>query len=228
MNKNKFFMAVITMAIAAVILFVIINIVFGSNNKINQGNFRVSDFLITSIVELEDKSEEASDWKFDVSQSNKISILLQTSSDSKIKEAYLEEFKVSSKNDVSIYVEQDKYDAYYKYEDVKNKKINIYTEEREDGSYLVEFDITNEDVLSNYSIPEDIKEIRYDGTILNIAKIPVSSIDFKVKYNLVLVEDNGKTNTCKIELSVPNSKILTEGQSVERLDISGFNFKVDY
>ena len=125
-------------------------------------------------------------------------------------------------------MEQDKYDVSYKYKDIKNKKVNIYTEETEDGNFLVEFDIRNEDVVSNYSVPEEVKEIRHDGTILTIAKVPASSIKFDVKYNLVIVEDKGQINTCKIELQMPDTKITTEGFSVERLDSSKFNFKVDY
>ena len=228
MDKSKFFVTVITVAISAIILFVIINRIFNVSNGINQGDFRVSDAIVTSIVKLEDKSEESNQWKFDISQSNKISMLLQTSNNAKIKEVYLDNFKISSKNDVSIYVEQDKYDYEYKYENIKNKKVNIYAEENEEGNYLIEFDITNEDILSNYIVPDDVKEIRYDGTILNIAKIPVSKILFKAKYDLVVVENNGQINTCKVEINMPDGKIVSEGLSVERIDITNFNFKVNY
>jgi len=228
MNKNKFFTAVITIVIAVVILVVIINIIFNNGTKINQGNFRVSDTILTSIVELEDKAESGEEWKFDISQNNKVSMLIQANENSNIKSTYLEKVKVKSKNDVSIYIEQEKYDINYKFKNIKNEKVNIYTEQTEEGNYLVEFDINNEDIVSNFKIPEDVKEIRHDGTILNIAKIAVSDITFSVKYNLVIVEDKGQINRCKIELEMPNFKIATEGLAVERLDVSKFNFKVDY
>ena len=92
-------------------------------------------------------------------------------------------------------------------EDIKNRKVNIYTEETETGDYLVEFDIKNEDVLSNYIIPSEVKEIRHDGTVLNTASIAVSQIRFKIKYDLVIIQDNEKINTCKVEVEMPDDKM---------------------
>jgi len=155
-------------------------------------------------------------------------MLIQTVGDASIKEVYLEKVKVSSKNDIHIYIEQDNYGLSYKYEDIKNKKINIYTEEKAEGAYLIEFDINNEDVVLDFNIPDDVKEIRHDGTILNMAQIPVSKIKFGVKYNLVIVQGQDRINTCKVELELPNEKIITDGFSTERLNSSDFNFKVNY
>lgn len=228
MNKSKFFTAVITIGISVAILLLIVHVIFNNNSNVNQGSFRVSDSILTSIVQLEDKSEGANEWKFDISQNNKISMLIQTVGNATIKDVYLEKVKVSSKNDVHIYIEQENYDINYKYEDIKNKKVNIYTEETEAGDFLIEFDINNQDLISNFVVPSEIKEIRHDGTILSIAKMSVAEIEFKVKYNLVLVEKQGKINRCKVELNLPNDKIITDGFSAERLDSSNFNFKVNY
>lgn len=227
MEKSKFFTVVITIVVSAAILMTIINIIF-DNSKINQGNFRISDTVLSSIIELEDKSEGNNGWTFDVSQSNKISMLVTANSGSKIKEVYLEKVAVSSKKNVNIYLEQEKYDVNYHYTEIKNKKVNIYTEEQENGSYLVEFDILNKDILSDYIVPDEIKEIRHDGTILNLAGIAISDITFNLKYNLVVVEQTGQINTCKIKISMPDKKLATEGLSVERLSNEDFNFKVEY
>lgn len=227
MEKSKFFTVVITIVVSAAILMTIINIIF-DNSKINQGNFRISDTVLSSIIELEDKSEGNNGWTFDVSQSNKISMLVTANSGSKIKEVYLEKVAVSSKKNVNIYLEQEKYDVNYHYTEIKNKKVNIYTEEQENGSYLVEFDILNKDILSDYIVPDEIKEIRHDGTILNLAGIAISDITFSLKYNLVVVEQTGQINTCKIKISMPDKKLATEGLSVERLSNEDFNFKVEY
>lgn len=227
MEKSKFFTVVITIVVSAAILMTIINIIF-DNSKINQGNFRISDTVLSSIIELEDKSEGNNGWTFDISQSNKISMLVTANSGSKIKEVYLEKVAVSSKKNVNIYLEQEKYDVNYHYTEIKNKKVNIYTEEQENGSYLVEFDILNKDILSDYIVPDEIKEIRHDGTILNLAGIAISDISFDLKYNLVVVEQTGQINTCKIKISMPDKKLATEGLSVERLSNEDFNFKVEY
>lgn len=227
MNKNKFFTAVITIVISIIILLVIVNLIF-NNTNINQGNFRVSDAILSSIVELEDKAENNNEWKFDISQKNKLSMLIQSNENINIKEVYLEKIKVKSKNDVSIYIEQEKHDISYKYSDIKNKKVNIYTEETEDGNCLIEINVNNEDIAHNFNVPKNVKEIRHDGTVLNVANIAISDIMFSVKYNLIVVEDNGKINKCKVKLEMPDSKIATEGLYVERLDSSKFNFKVDY
>ncbi len=228
MNKSKFFTAIITIGISVIILLVIFNYLFNNSSKINQGKFRISDTILTSVVELEDKAELENEWKFDISQNNKISMLIKTDKGIGIKEVYLEKVKVKSKNDVSIYIEQDKYELSYEYGKIKDRKVNIYTEETQDGIYLIEFDVKNEDIISNFNIPEEIKELRHDGTILNIAKVSISDIVFTLKYNLVIVENGGQINKCKILIEMPNSKIITEGLSVERLDCSKFNFKVEY
>lgn len=228
MNKNKFFTAVITVGVSAIILLVIFNVIFNNSSKINQGKFRISDTILTSVVELEDKAELENEWKFDISQNNKISMLIKADKNAEVKEVYLEKVKVKSKNDVSIYVEQDKYEVNYEYTKIKDKKVNIYTEETQDGIYLVEFNVKNEDVVSDFNIPDETKELRHDGTILNLAKVSISDIVFTLKYNLVIVESGGQINRCKILIEMPNSKIITEGLSVERLDSSKFNFKVEY
>ena len=227
MDKNKFITAVITLGISTIILLVIVYCIF-NNNKVNQGDFRISDSILSSIVEFNDESAGTNEWKYDISQTNKVSMLIQTLGSATIKEVYLENMKVKSKNNIHIYVEQDNYDIRYKYEDIKNKKVNVYAEENEAGDYLVEFDIKNENVLSDYIIPSEVKEIRHDGTVLNTASIAVSQIRFKVKYNLVIVQDNKKTNTCKVEIEMPDDKIAVDGFIVKRLDSSAFNFKVDY
>lgn len=130
MSKGKFFTAVITVVISGIILFVIINMIFDSS-KINQGGYRISDVLLTSVVELEDKSETVSEWKFDASQNNTISMLVASNSNTDIKEVYIEKFKISSKKDVNIYVEQEKHEISYKYEDIKGKKANIYMQKKQ-------------------------------------------------------------------------------------------------
>ena len=228
MNKNKFFTAVITIIIAVVVLIIIINIIFKDNLKVNQGSYRVSDSVLTSVVELEEKAENQKKWNFDISQNNKVSFLLTSNENASLKEVYLDKFKVNSSNNVNIYLEQVNHDISYEYKDIKNKKVNIYAEKTEDGNYLIEFDIVNKNVISDFTVPSDVKEIKHDGTILPIAKIPVSSIAFNVRYNLVLVENQGQVNTCDVKLSMPNEKIATEGVSVERLNVSDFNFRVDY
>ena len=129
MDKNKFFTAVITLGISAIILLVIVYCIF-NNNKVNQGDFRISDSILSSIVEFDDKSAGTNEWKYDISQTNKVSILVQTLGSATIKEVYFEDVKVKSKNNVNIYVEQDNYDIRYdivKDEDVKKPNLNNYT-----------------------------------------------------------------------------------------------------
>lgn len=227
MNKEKFFTAVITIGISAIILAAIVYLTF-NNNKINQGNFRISDSILSSIVEFEDKAEDDNQWKYDISQNNKISMLIQKIGDCAAKEVYIDDIKIKSKNDVNIYIEQDKYDLRYEYKNIKNEKVNIYVEETEAGDYLVEFDVKNENIVKDFGVPEGINEIRHDGTILNIANIAISQIQFSVKYNLVVVQDNQKINTCKVEIQMPDEKIAVDGFFVQRLDNSNYNFKVSY
>ncbi|MDD4375239.1 MAG: hypothetical protein PHR25_00430 [Clostridia bacterium] len=225
MEKKKIFIAMVTIIISLAILVIAINLIFNNNFKINQGKFRISDALITSSTILKEKTK--GEWTFDISQNNKIAILIQSADNVKIKEAYLEKIRVNSKEDVRIYIEQENHKISYKYEELKNEKVNIYVDEQEKG-YLAEFDIINKDIVTDFAIPEEIKEIRHDGTILNIAGIKASEITFRLRYNLVIIEPEGKINKCEFDLKIPNEKVIAEGTTIERLDVQKLSFKVKY
>ena len=225
MDRKKIFWAIITILISAAILVVITDMIFKLNN-INEGKFRVADSIITSTVELtykNDADEEKKTWTFDVSQNNILSLIIANRTNMKIKDIYIENIKVISGGD--IYIEQIEYESSHKIEG-KNEKINIYSETREDGSEIIEFNINNKNIIKNYNVPSDVKEIRHDGTILNIAGVKLSDIEFKFKASLIVVEENGSKNICKISLKMPKEELITNGQIVERLSLENFSFKV--
>lgn len=225
MDKKKIFIAMVTIIISLAILVIVINLIFNNNSKINQGKFRVSDALLTSSAIL--KEETKGEWTFDISQNNKLALLIQSVENTKIKEIYLEKIRVNGKEDINIYIEQLNHKLSYKYEEIKNKRVNIYADEQENG-YLVELDIINKDVVTDFTIPEDIKVVRHDGTMLNIAGIKASEVIFRLRYNLVIIEPEGKVNKCEFDIRIPNEKVITEGTTIERLNVQDLVFKVKY
>ncbi len=225
MDKKKIFIAMVTIIISLAILVIVINLIFNNNSKINQGKFRVSDALLTSSAIL--KEETKGEWTFDISQNNKLALLIQSVENTKIKEIYLEKIRVNGKEDINIYIEQLNHKLSYKYEEIKNKRVNIYADEQENG-YLVELDIINKDVVTDFTIPEDIKVVRHDGTMLNIAGVKASEVIFRLRYNLVIFEPEGKINKCEFDIRIPNEKVITEGTTIERLNVQDLVFKVKY
>ena len=87
MDKVKY-ISIIIIAIASVVVTILVaNVLLDTTGKVNQGNFRVSDVIVESSATLkevqdeEKKLEKLSDIAFDVSQTNTISILIESNAE---------------------------------------------------------------------------------------------------------------------------------------------------
>ena len=92
---------------------------------------------------------------------------------------------------------------------------------------LLELIIINENILKNWAIPEGVNEIIYDGRIFTTANMNLKDIQFKIRFDLVITESTGKTNTMKVEMKLPDEKLLVNGADVRRLDVYDFKFKTN-
>ena len=81
MKKNNVFLAIIIAAISIALVVLISTVVLDNSSKINEGNFRINDAVVNSTVDIKEKQEETeiaelSNMVFDISQENKLSLLI--------------------------------------------------------------------------------------------------------------------------------------------------------
>ena len=219
-NKRKdFFVVILTFIISIIVLIVLVNALM-TNSKVNQGKFRVSDVLVTSTAVLEDTSEITSKWTFNVHQNNKLSILIVPSS---------EEFSAkitdlaSTKSGLEVYQVGNE-DAKINIDNTKELK--LVSTVNEDGNVLYEIEFANKNILSNFEIPKETTEIAHNATVFGLAGVTNKELEYLVAFKLNLQDNMGKTSVMNISLKLPQGDIVTLGNSVKRLDLSEFVFKV--
>ena len=222
MNKKNIFWILITIVISVILLIFVINVVF-KKDTVNQGKFRVSDVILTSTAELANKTQKNGVWSIDLSQKNKLSMLINAASTVEIDKIYLSEITASKAGVVfSEYNNENKIVL-----DRTKKELNVEYVLDENNQILLEFVAINENVLKDWAVPDDMKQIVYDGRMITDANIAFEDVQFKLKFKLNIVETTGKINTMKVELLLPNSELVSNGADVRRLSLSDFKFKVN-
>lgn len=222
MDKKKIFWVLITLVISVILLVVVINLVF-KKDTVNEGKFRVSDVILTSSAELANKTEKNGVWSIDLSQRNKLSMLVTAATGVQIDRIYLSDITVNKGNVVFSQLDnENKITLSSKPQDLAVE----YTLD-EKGQILLEFVALNENILKDWGIPEDTKQIVYDGRMVKTAGMELKDIQFKLKFKLNIVEKTGKTSTMKVELKLPNEELVINGADVRRLALKDFKFKVN-
>lgn len=222
MKKQKIFIVLLTLIISILLLVVVINLVF-KKDTVNEGKCRVTDVILTSSAELENKSEANEKWSIDLSQRNKLSFLITTATDINISRVYLKDLKVKGTDKVV-------------FEQLNSEiKVNLSSEKQDldleytlDENDLMKIELLaiNENILKNWEIPEDTKEIVYDGRLLKDVGMSIKDIEFKLSFKLCIEEKTGKTNEMKVEMKLPNEELIENGADVRRLSTKDFKFKV--
>lgn len=220
MDKKKIFWGLITLVISVLLLIIVINVVF-KKDTVNEGKFRVSDAILTSSAELANKTEKNGVWSIDLSQRNKLSMLITGATGVKINKIYLSDV-TSSKGKV-IFSQLDNESKLAL--DSKGQELAVEYALDENNQILLEFVALNQNILKDWIVPESTKQIVYDGRMLVTAGIKLQDIQFKLKFKLNIVESTGKTNTMKVEMVLPNEELVTNGADVRRLALSDFKFK---
>lgn len=221
MDKQKIFWAFLTIILAVLALFLIVKFIL-KNEGFNEGRFRVNDVIITSTAELADKTEQNGAWSLNISQNNVLSILISMAENTNIKRVYLSDLKAVGEKEIVFYLKDSENRIH-----LNRKKQDLDIEYLIDNNtMLLEFVLLNENIIKNWKIPQDLKEIICDGRIFETAGVSKQDLEFNLSFKLNIVETSERINTVNIEVKVPNDELLTNGADVRRLDISEFKFKV--
>lgn len=229
MDKVKGISIIIIAVVSVIVTVLVANILLDTTGKVNQGNFRISDVIIEStatLKEVQDKNvkiEKLSGLVFDVSQTNTISILIE--SNVKASKISIENLVVTDpalKGNMNIcQKDYEKYDI-----TPELNSIPIYLEQ-EDGKYIITLLIDNDNVITDKSVSDEFQEIKYDATIFNLFGIDVSQLQFNVSFDLVITDESGQTVKTTMYLKMPTDETLTEGMSILRQDATKFLFTVE-
>ena len=224
MSGKKITTVIVVVALSILLIMGVYKYIFDLSGKVNQGKYRISDAVIVSNVKIDEKQEaieELSNMVLDISQENKLSLLIpkndiisRTTIDNINVKAPLKSGKISIN-------QTDKEKIY----DINNEtEIEIYPEEKNDD-YLIETDVVNENCIKDINVPSQTNVVRFDGTILDLLNQKIEDFKFNVSFNLNLYDEVGKNHVCKIKLNLPDDELINDGIVVKREDLSNYIFK---
>ena len=227
-KNNKALIITSIIIIAVLIVACVFYILLNNTGRINQGFFRTNDVLIKSMVSVEEKQDNKeqsliSDLKLDLSQKNVISMLIPK--EEEIKEIYVDSIKLKSPKIVGqMYLTQPNVsDKVIINQDIKNEKVNIYTEEK-DNQYLVEIEIDNSNFARDVKVPESTRVVRFDGTLISLTGMNVEDLMFKISLDLNIVDKQDKISTCSIDLKLPGYELANAGIAITHGNLNDYVF----
>ena len=228
MKKLNVFVLILSVLVAVVIIVVVVTFALDTTGKVNQGNFRINDAVLTSMLSVTetnskgDEPTEIADMLFSVSQTNRLSLLISKTQE--ISGMYVDNIKYTLPSKVgTLYIAPVGIDKGT--EISQATKVEIQPEQKDDQYYL-EINFNNESVLNDAKVPSDTKILKYDGTMLSLLNLKTEDLTFNVSFNLNIVDITGKIVTCKIELKLPNEKLEKEETSIVRQDVSNYVFSI--
>ncbi len=226
MDKVKGITIIIIAVISVIVTILIANLLLDTTGKVNQGNFRIEDITIESTASLTEvqgkdiKVMNLSDLIFDISQTNNISILLE--SNVEIAEAAIENFNIEKPELIGkMTICQADNDVYEVTNEFKTMPLKL---EKVDGKYTIRLCLDNENVVMNKNVSEGVEEIQYDAKIFNTLGIDVNTLKFNISFDLCIKDVDGKVSKATILLNMPTDETFTKGMSILRQDSSKFIF----
>lgn len=222
MDKKKIFWVLMTVVISVLLLIVVINVIF-KKDTVNEGKFRVSDVILTSSAELTNKTEKNGVWSIDLSQRNKLSMLVTAATGVDISRIYLSDVAANKGNVIFSALDNENKLVL----NSKGQELELEYTLDDNNQILLEFVALNENILKDWIVPETTKQIVYDGRMLSTAGIKLEDIQFKLKFKLNIVENTGNISSMKVEMELPNKELVINGVDVRRLSQSSFKFKVN-
>lgn len=229
MKKTKAFSVIIIIVISIILIYLLSSIMLDTTGSINQGNFRINDFVIKSTIDVEEVTPEDSEKKgFDnmnlnLSQRNNFSLLIANQVG--VKEIFLDNIYISdpvNKGEIILYENGEKDERL----SIDSDRINIYTENKNDQIFI-NLNIDNLDFLKEAKIPDNTKSVTYDGSMLKLLNVNFLDLQFKIKFNINIIDENGKINICKVNLKVPSEELFNEGISIKRQDLNNYKFYIE-
>lgn len=228
MKKLRGFIIIFIFLVSIILIISIGKYILDNTGKINQGNFRMNDIAIQSeILVAEKKIDESkeltiSNMMFDLSLKNTISMLI--ANDAKANNIYIDNIRISNpklKGEIKIGVDEQNLQTYT----TNTSKIDLYPQEQE-GEYLCNLVIKNENFAVEQKVPSETKEISYSGKILNLLQIKTSDLYTSVSFDINVIDESGKHNKCSAKYKVPDNTLITEGISIVRKETKNLNFTI--
>ncbi|MDO4282102.1 MAG: hypothetical protein Q4D02_00530 [Clostridia bacterium] len=226
MSKKKiiFFVIVISLIITVLIAMNLLD----TTGDINQGNFRINDLVVNSYAKVDEldtneKAENISDLTFNLSQNNKISILIAKNID--VSRIYLDNIKfVAPIKSGSLVLSQTGFEEEYDL-NTKIESVEIYPEEKDD-QYYIELNVDNVQFMNDVKAPENTKKITFDGTFLKDIDIKIEELQMSFECNLNIIDITGKKSVCSLKFKLPPEELLNNGISILRQDLSKYVFQL--
>ncbi|MEG1010160.1 MAG: hypothetical protein RSF67_10185, partial [Clostridia bacterium] len=158
MNKNDKIIKLLVFVVSIIAIIVITLLVINTTGKVNQGKYRINDFVVESTVDIYEYTKlenltKGMEYKVDISNNNKVSILIPKVDNLDLKEIYID--KIKTNNNIIVY-------------ENKKEKLDkvVLTKNDSKTQYLFEFNILNENIVKNSVINIENENIIYDGRML--------------------------------------------------------------
>lgn len=237
MDKVKSVVIAIVAIISVVVISVIANKLLDTTGKVNQGNFRISDIVVESSAKVDEVQGDieitrVSDYLFDITQTNMISMLIEANTEaSEIIIDNLEMTHPTTIGKLTLFNIENP-------EDYRKKRTKLdeveYTEEvtsinpvilqNESGNYIINFGIENQNCAVNQRLSESVTTYTYDAGILKVLGYDANTLKFDVSFDLTIIDTAGTKVKTRVTLKMPNDEIFTAGMSTLHQDVSKFMF----
>ncbi len=240
--KNKYLFIVLAIIIIAIILVLVI-----TNTKTDIP-FEIKNIYITSTANgryLDENNTE--NWNLSLFQNNDIYIkfgLVENmekvdKKDSVINQIYVENFNVIQEpklGTISYYKLSEKEQNLFEYTEnnlinekyelkVVEKDAQIKNGEVNQNNGQIALSIVNNDIIEYESKKE--KELIFDGTLLEKAKVQNEDIEFTVSMDIVVITKKNRKYKTNLVFDLPTGDILTNGFELkDNTDLSQIKFEL--
>ncbi len=230
MDKIKGLSIIIVAIFSVTLTIVLANKLLDTSGKVNQGNFRVSDVVIqSSAIAKEVQGDDVdftsmSDFLFNITQTNKISILLDSNCDAS--SIRIENLQISGPNEVGNLVIYQNNHNEIKY-NVTITELELEKNKNEQGKYVLELNIDNKEALENQRLSNSVKEVNFDASMLQYLPINKEDLKMDVSFDIVIEDVLGKTVRTNMKYRLPTDETFSSGMSILRQDVSKNIFSFD-
>lgn len=226
MKKEKKILFLIVLICSIAITVIISMKLLDTTGTINQGNFRMNDIVVNSYADIKEaESEELpqnfSDLSFELSQKNKITMMIAKNIDAK--RIYIDHIRYTDPLKKGNFVISQTDVEENHFIDDNLESVEIYPIEKE-SQYYIELNLDNIEFMKEVKSPENTKKVTFDGTFFKTLDLKKEDLAFHFDCDLNIIDTAGKKSTCKLKFSLPSEELLQNGISILRQDVSKYVF----
>ncbi|MBE5821714.1 MAG: hypothetical protein E7311_03890 [Clostridiales bacterium] len=235
----------IAIVILVILIMIVIAIISG-NNETEIIPFQITNITITSNANANsNNSEPSKKWNLNIYQNNDIYIEFAGVQDSekiskknsRIKEIYVENFTNSQGpilgSSISMYKLSDDENKLFEFNDTYRfeNKLNFEVVEKDASPYKKQVNKNNGQIcfsvvnnnIKNIEISDE--EVKFDGTLINIAQIDANEIVFTESFDIVIITEANNKYVAKVSLVLPCADITGGFGLNENVDVSNIKFE---